>query len=340
MKKPHNPLNRNAITLTPGTAAAAPAGHGPNNLSGRPHSETTNPTHAALPPHAPDALAAPFARLSVPAAARRSLNRCNLPSEALASLAFQLAPRALRLDGVLPLHRTLFEHADRLAAAERAAWFERYMRAHFLLDDAAAQGWQPAARTDRRRLDYRKLLRGWLFDSHGREAAVWKGWVESRFGLLTSFHRETLDRPAARRRFEHELAAGLYATAALETQLDLLYAWAQHELRHRQPGARHLRLYRGCTGGAECTPLQRLDDGRVLVALNNLSSFSTSRERADEFGDTVLCCDVPLPKIAAFSGLLPDLLQGEDECLVIGGVVAVRYLGGHSPDTTSNATPR
>jgi len=285
----------------------------------------TKPTICRAADNAGDIPAA-LARLTVAEDACRAINRCNLPTAALASLAFQLAPVPLELDGVLPLHRPLF---DRLAeiddAAARADLFQTYVGAHFLLDDAPAQGLSPHPRIDRSRLDYLRVLRGWLFDADGREAAVLKGWVESRFGVLARFHREPIDDRdgAARAAFDHELAAGLYATGALEAQLDLLYAFAQHELARRLPGRRHVTLYRGYSGRHAIEPLATLPDGRAVVLLNNLSSFSASRERADEFGDHVIACDVPLAKIAAFSRLLPGRLQGEDEYLVIGGVVAV-----------------
>ncbi|THF64681.1 NAD(+)--dinitrogen-reductase ADP-D-ribosyltransferase [Pseudothauera nasutitermitis] len=268
-----------------------------------------------------------LARLSAPPAARLSYNRCNLPAEALASLAFQLAPAELELDGVLPLHHALFEHLSVVGdATTRAQLFMQYMAAHFLLGDAAAQGLTEGARIDRSRLDYLRLLRGWLFDSEGREGAVLKGWVESRFGLLTGFHRAPLgdaDCPA-RAAFERERAAGLYATGALEAQVDLLYAYAQYELARQPDARRHLTLYRGVSGRDTLAPLERLADGRLVVVLNNLSSFSASRERAGEFGDRVLECAVPAAKILAHSRLLPGRLQGEDEYLVIGGVAAVR----------------
>ncbi len=276
--------------------------------------------------HIPEALA----RLTVPPDARRSMNRCNLPAEALASLAFQLAPVALELDGVLPLHRPLFERLDALAGpAERAECFQRYVCAHFLLDDAGAQGLTDHARIDRSRLDYLRLLRGWLFDSESREGAVLKGWVESRFGLLTHYHHAPLGAPdsAARAVFEHELAAGLYGTGALEAQIDLLYAFAQYELPRRHPQQRHLTLYRGVRGKNGMTQVARLPGGEPVLQLNSLSSFSANRERAEEFGDRVVACEIPLAKILAFSHLLPGRLQGEDEYLVIGGVVAGRWLG-------------
>jgi hypothetical protein len=38
-----------------------------------------------------------------------------------------------------------------------------------------------------------------------------------------------------------------------------------------------------------------------VLLLNNINSFSRSRERAGEFGDDLLAVDVPLPKLAFFS---------------------------------------
>ncbi|MDO9597574.1 MAG: NAD(+)--dinitrogen-reductase ADP-D-ribosyltransferase [Azoarcus sp.] len=272
-----------------------------------------------------------LARLTIPAAGRRPLNRANLPPEALASFAFQLAPCALELDGVLPLHRPLF---DRLAglnqAPARAQLFRTYMNAHFQLDNPGALGFSASARIDRSRLDYLRLLRGWLFNAESREGAILKAWVESRFGLLTRFHRGPVgdSGTASRIAFEREAGAGLYTTGALEAQIDLLYAWSQHELaRHGDaPGQStpHLTLYRGLSGARTLPGAPALEDGRHLIELNNLSSFSASRERADEFGDVVVSCAIPREKILAFTGLLPGLLQGEEEFLVIGGVVAAR----------------
>ena len=95
----------------------------------------------------PDDIPAELVRLTVPPSARRTVNHCNLPTDALASLAFQLAPVALELDGVLPLHRNLFAHLAELDdAASRAQRFQSYLTAHFLLDDAPAQGLSPNPR--------------------------------------------------------------------------------------------------------------------------------------------------------------------------------------------------
>jgi len=49
-------------------------------------------------------------------------------------------------------------------------------------------GFNPAWQYRRARASYLKVLRGWAFDADGREGAVLKGWVESRFDLLTRHH--------------------------------------------------------------------------------------------------------------------------------------------------------
>jgi NAD+--dinitrogen-reductase ADP-D-ribosyltransferase len=61
------------------------------------------------------------------------------------------------------------------------------------------------------------------------------------------------------------------------------------------------------------------------VLLNNLSSFTTVRERAEEFGDAIMQVRLPLPKVFFCHLRLPGLLRGENECMVIGGVVEVDY---------------
>ncbi|MDR2689946.1 MAG: NAD(+)--dinitrogen-reductase ADP-D-ribosyltransferase [Azoarcus sp.] len=268
-----------------------------------------------------------IARLTLPASCRLSLNRCNLPTEALASFAFQLDPRSLELDGIHSLHHGLFERLDEEPdPTARVSLFRRHMNACFMLDAPPEMGLSPSVRVDRSRMDYLCLLHGWMFSAESREGAVLKAWVESRFGLVTRYHCGMLDAlrqgGETRAAFEHSVAAGLYNASALESQLDLLYSWGQYELGRRHPGQRHFTLYRGLSSLR--TNLPRLDDGRQLVELNNLSSFSASLERADEFGNIVISCAIPAAKILVFPGLLPGLLRSEDEYLVIGGVVAVR----------------
>ena len=267
----------------------------------------------------------------LPLAARLPINRCNLPAAILGGLTFQRAPTALAIDGVAALHRPLFDLLNEIAdAAERSQRFVGYMEAHFRLahpEDAGLTAHQPKSRA---KASYLRIVRGWAFDPDGREAAVLKGWVESRFGLMPRHHGASLREPgsAAWQRYVEMRAAGLYGTNALEAQLDLLYAYCQYELARQFPQRTHIRLYRGVNrlGDHEIIASGELHGGAEdrIVLLNNVSSFSRSRERAGEFGDSILGVDVPLPKLAFFSELLPGMLKAEDEYVVIGGLYRVR----------------
>jgi NAD+---dinitrogen-reductase ADP-D-ribosyltransferase len=262
----------------------------------------------------------------LPRHARLPINRCNLPADILGGLAFQAHPSPLALDGVAELHRDLFVALAGLATpAERARRFEDYLTVHFRLDHPEDMGLTTSARRARSRANWLRILRGWLFNPDGLEAAVLKGWVESRFGLLPRHHRVALRQPgdAAWRHYEEDRAAGLYGTSAVEAQLDLVFAFTQSE-QARQGHAELLTLYRGTNHPAEYEHVgeSAAADEEVLL-FNNLTSFSASRERADEFGDVVLSVRVPAAKVFFHSGLLPGRFSGEEEYLVIGGLYRV-----------------
>jgi NAD+--dinitrogen-reductase ADP-D-ribosyltransferase len=264
---------------------------------------------------------------ALPRHARLPINRCNLPPAILGGLTFQLHPAALELDGVANLHKPLFSLLDDTEdVAERAAHFGRYMEHHFHLGNPEAAGFDGGQKKSRTRASYLRVVRGWAFDAESREAAVLKGWVESRFGLSPRHHGEPLREPgsAAWQRYVAMRAAGLYATNGLEEQLDLLYAYCQYELARQFPQRSHLRLYRGVNRLAAHETLTDNGRGEKIVLLNNVNSFSRSRDRAGEFGDAVLAVDVPLAKLAFFHSLLPGMLRSEDEYVVIGGLYRVR----------------
>ncbi|MEW6163841.1 MAG: NAD(+)--dinitrogen-reductase ADP-D-ribosyltransferase [Pseudomonadota bacterium] len=261
---------------------------------------------------------------TLPAWARLPINRCNLPAVILGSVTFQRHPAALKLDGVEELHAELFALLDGIEhAPERARLFRDSLNAHFCLDHLEDAGLD--AHTGRRgKANWLRVLRGWSFDADSREGAVLKGWVESRFGLLPRHHGGPLRdfTGSAWLRYEEMRAAGLYGTNALEAQFDLLYAYCQYEYARAGRQTAHLPLYRG---------INRLDEHEVLagdgrretVLLNNITSFSTSRERAGEFGDYILEVAVPAAKVFFHCALLHGVLKGEDEHLVIGGAYEV-----------------
>lgn len=263
---------------------------------------------------------------SLPTCARLPINRCNLPAVILGSLTFQQHPTALHIDGVAELHSDLYRLLAPLEHPEhRAHLFMDYLAAHFLLDTPEEAGLEHDARLRRDKADYLRVLRGWSFDTDGREGAVVKGWVESRFGLLPRYHGAPIRNvnDAAYHAYMEARAQGLYSTNALEAQLDLLYAYCQYELARQHPDTNHLRLYRGVNRLDEHDVLARPDKTRQILLLNNANSFTAQHERADEFGDSILEVDVPLPKILAYSRLLPGRLKSEDEYIVIGGVYEV-----------------
>jgi NAD+--dinitrogen-reductase ADP-D-ribosyltransferase len=264
---------------------------------------------------------------TLPRLARLPINRCNLPADILGGLTYQRHPTPLQIDGVADLHKPLWALLTTFPAPAsgpgvlRVTW-----RATFACkqpEDAGLAAGQSGARA---RASYLRVVRGWAFDSESREAAVLKGWVESRFGLSPRHHGEPLREPgsAAWQRYVEIRAQGLRGTNALESQLDLLYAYTQYELARQFPQRTHLRLYRGVNRLAEHETIQDSRQGEKVLLLNNINSFSRSRERAGEFGDDLLAVDVPLPKLAFFSQLLPGMLRGEDEYVVIGGLYRVR----------------
>ncbi len=259
---------------------------------------------------------------------RLPINRCNLPADILGSLTFQQHPVALKLDGVEALHHALFTHLTTLnETPARAAAFMAHMNAAFSLQHPEEAGYNAAWPLNRPNANYLKVLRGWAFDADGREGAVLKGWVESRFGLLPRHHGSPIrdfSGPAYRHYLEQR-SGGLYNTNSLEAQFDLLYSYCQHELARQRPGETHLILYRGVNRLDRYESVQASPLCQHIVLLNNLNSFTRDRERACEFGDHIMQVQVPLAKVFFFHGLLPGKLGGEAEFAVIGGLYAVAF---------------
>ena len=263
-------------------------------------------------------------KASLPREARLPINRCNLPAVVLGGLTYQSHPSPLLIDGVAELHADLFRRLNAASPDQLADVFRDYLTVHFRLERPEEMGFT-GLKKNRAKANYVRMIRGWSFDSDSREGAVLKGWVESRFGLMPRYHKLPLRDPSsdAYRCYMEMRSHGLYGTNALESQFDLVYTFCQLELALRHPGARHVTLYRGINRMDEHEVLAKGEGGHHIILLNNLNSFTCSRERACEFGDYIVTVDVPLTKIFFYCGLLPGVLQGEDEFLVIGGVVDV-----------------
>ena len=253
-----------------------------------------------------------------------STNFVGRPTDWLASCAFNDDPVPLHIWGVCEMNRSLFEmlaHASDLREAGEA--FACYMMAMFGIDPEQREGAGLGAGRRRYRSSFLRLIKGWGFDSNGPEGAVLKGWVESRFGICPSLHKELIERisSGAWTTYVEEKMSSRFHNNAIYVQLDLLFEFCQWAIeRFAFPGQTHLTLFRGINAFDEHRIVERTGKRTAVVRLNNLTSFSSDRGIASCFGDTILTARVPVNKIVFFNGLLSSHpLQGEGEYLVIGG---------------------
>jgi len=248
-----------------------------------------------------------------------STNLVGLPTGLLASAAFNAYPLPLHIGGAREAHASLFGRLAQVTTATEASQvFHDYMIVLFGLEHAPEKGERRRYRTS-----YLRLLKDWGFDSNSPAGAVLKGWVESRFGLFPSFHKEPLQRfnsPAWYTYIEEKMSSRFHNNS-IYMQLDVLYEFCQWMLaKFHAVGKKHMRLYRGCNDLREHQLLQKLAGQEALIRLSNLVSFTSKPDIADEFGDTIIEAEVPLVKILSYNDLLVNQpLRGEAEYLVIGG---------------------
>lgn len=265
----------------------------------------------------------PFAS-ALPAFAVSPINRCNLPAVILGGCTYQRYPVPLFIDAVENLHWRFFRNIDQFdSAEERALHFHQYMCSAFLLEQPDQAGFSPDNTGIRRdKADYLLLLRGWMFESDSVEAAVMKRWVESRFGLLTLYHKGRITgvHSDEYQIYLNDYVRGLYNSNALEAQLDLLYTYCQYELSRQWPALQHRTLYRGVHQLQQFYQSVDQNHQNKTILFNNLNSFTGDRDQAGIFGNHILEVRIPTPKIIYFPGLLPNILRGEDEYLVLGGL--------------------
>ena len=257
-----------------------------------------------------------------------STNLVGVPTGLLASVAFNEFPLPLHISGVRETNGALFRMlAEASNPGECAEVFQGYMQAVFGIGEERARPAEPASRR-RFRSSYLRLLEDWGFDASGPAGAVLKGWVESRFGLLPLYHKAVLGRfpsPAWITYVEEKMSSRFHNNS-INQQIDLLYEFCQWMLAQFVfRGRRHITLYRGVNDFAEHPCLYCISRRERVIRQNNLVSFTSSRDRAGEFGDTLLEAEVPLVKVLYFNGLLPrNILKGEGEFMVIGGEYQVK----------------
>ncbi len=251
---------------------------------------------------------------------------CNRPPWAIASVDFQDDPTALHIGRVREDNKRLFALLDaEPRTTRRGEIFHEYISVQFALHQW--EHYEKAARSSLRN-SYVRYLRGWSVDSNSIEGAVLKGWAHSRLGIPPTFHNGPLaDDAELLTAYSYDRIKGSARTNAIDSQLDLLFEFCQYELARRHPGERWITLYRGTYDAAGYQEMPDPVPGEPVVRMNNISSFTSDRECAWEFGSTVWEARIPLAKIFFFSDLLPDsILRGEQEYLVIGGEYRVRRL--------------
>jgi len=257
-----------------------------------------------------------------------STNLVGLPTGLLLSPQFNEKPQELHISGVQETNRHLFKILNRAHGPEEAALaFEHYM--NLIFGQEPEQRRQP--RKDGRRefrSSFHRLLKGWMFDSNSPEGAVMKGWVESRFGILPTYHKEPLKHFAsdAWMLYLTEKMNARFHNNSITSQLDLLYEYGQWRIKRFGCGCHgetehHLTLYRGMNDLGEHQIVKKIDKRQIELRLNSIVSFSSERDIAEEFGDLILEVQMPKSKILFFQDLLPQYpFRGEGEFLALGGV--------------------
>ncbi len=252
-----------------------------------------------------------------------STNLVGVSSQLLASTDFNEFPQRLRIAATRQTHAGLFSLLDAAGSPDEAAEvFAHYMEVAFGLGNRREAGEQGSAR-HHSRSSYVKLLQGWGFDSNGPPGAVLKGWVESRFGIVPTFHKGPLEEfPSTTwTAYLEEKLGSRFHNNCIQLQLDLLYEYCQWSIERFRPfGEGSVPLFRGIDR-AEAKLLHGSPrERRGVLRLNSLVSFSASRERAEAFGELMVSARVPQQKFVLFPGLVRDrVLDGEGEFLVLGG---------------------
>lgn len=250
-----------------------------------------------------------------------TLSLCNVAPWVLGSREFNEIPEPLEIQGVRYYNRRFFKMLDDIDdPVQRARTFEDYIVVKFQLHEVEA-GHTPSARRSLRN-DYLRFLRGWGVDSSSVEGAVLKAWVESRFGLVPSYHRGRLrpDDEDAWLRYAEDRMRGSARTNAINSQLDLVYEYCQYEFGRQQAGVRWLELFRGTNDSEQYELGEIYDKRRRIVRLNSVGSFARDVERAWEFGSTVWKVRVPAAKVVYYESLsTSSVLRGEGEVVALGG---------------------
>lgn len=259
-----------------------------------------------------------------------STNLVGIPTVWIADHRFNENPQSLHIAGTRESAQGLFEQLTRQTSIEACGQiFQDYMCVVFGFE--TEQRLREDAQGRRRYCNsYLRLIQDWGLDSNNAQGAVFKGWVESRFGLFPHFHKQQIScfmSPSWITYIEEKMNSR-YHNNCIYMQLDLLYEYCQWVIgRFQFPASRHKTLYRGVNGLDEHFIVANVDKTHKTVRFNSLVSFTDRPYIASEFGANILEVEVPMVKLVFFDKLLPrHALRGEAEYLVIGGDYRVTVL--------------
>jgi len=259
-----------------------------------------------------------------------STNLIGLPTAYMASQAFNDHPMPLHIAGTRETASGLFEKLPRQVTREDCGRvFQDYMEVVFGFESEQKLREDHLGRR-RYRNSYLKLIQDWGLDSNNAQGAVFKGWVESRFGLFPTYHKENIAGFFSKSwiTYIEEKMNSRYHNNCIYMQLDLLYEFCQWVIeRFHFPATTHKMLYRGVNSMDDYCLVQSHNKQSKVVRFNNIVSCTDRRSIASEFGSYILEVEVPLVKLIFFNELLPcHALHGEAEYLVIGGDYRVKVL--------------
>jgi len=257
-----------------------------------------------------------------------STNLIGVATAYLASAVFNQQPMPLHIAGTRESASGLFDCLARQSDRhECGRIFQAYMCDVFGFD-AEQQLRNDKYGRRRYRNSYLHLIQDWGLDSNNAQGAVFKGWVESRFGLYPTYHKQPLLKFNSRQwaGYIEEKMNSRYHNNCIYMQLDLLYEFCQWMVaRFQLPAIDYMRLYRGVNSLDEHSIVEKIDKQHKIIRFNNINSFTDRRSIASEFGAYILEVQVPVVKLVFFTELLPHhALRGENEYLVLGGDYQVK----------------
>jgi NAD+--dinitrogen-reductase ADP-D-ribosyltransferase len=239
----------------------------------------------------------------------------NISSHYFGSIEYNENIKEIRIMGVYDYHRNFYKALEDAKNLEEANLiFDRYIQALFELSNKI-KGKNVG--------NLYKVLMGWMFNANGFEGAVLKGWVESRFGIIPTFHKRKITELESESYYEYltEKMSLKVNKNAMYSQLDLLYHYTQSIIKRFFPEyIPYLTLYRGIYDLEEYVIIKEICKKQSIIMHNNLSSFTIEKNIAEQFGNKILTIDVPYTKVLFFSKETPlHHFSGEQEYLVIGG---------------------